>query len=89
VSAQSSKVNLAAAAAARASAQAQLAFAEALEAMAREEDVASAPVQSAPSSRSRVRRARPIERPAGESDDLSAARARKILKGHNFIARAR
>jgi hypothetical protein len=67
----------------------QLAFAEALEEAAREEDVTSVVVPSAPSSRSRVRRARPIERPAGESDDLTAARARKILKGHGFIARGR
>jgi predicted flap endonuclease-1-like 5' DNA nuclease len=89
VSAQSSKVNLALAAAARASAHASLALAEALEEAAREEDVTAVVVPSAPSSRSRVRRARPIERPAGESDDLTAARARKILKGHGFIARGR
>jgi hypothetical protein len=88
VSAQSSKVNLAAAAAARASAHAQLALAEALEELVREEDLATM-APPAPSSRSRVRRARAVERPAGESDDLAAARARKILKGHNFIARAR
>lgn len=88
MSAQSSKVNLALAAAARASAHAQLALAEALEEAAREDDF-TAVVPTAPSSRSRVRRARAIDRPAGESDDLTAARARKILKGHGFIARGR
>lgn len=81
------KVILAAAAAARASAHAQLALAEALEERALDDGVAGVP--EAPSSRSRVRRARAIERPAGESDELAAARAQKILRGRGFIARER
>lgn len=67
------------------------ALAEALEQLAREEacEAAVAVPPSAPSSRSRVRQARPIERPAGESDEVARHRARKILKNHGFIARAR